>query len=96
MVNRKSKLAVIDHEYEQDDLPEICEPVQTENGRLAIASLVEDELLLALPQIPRKPGLQNVEYSTGGLSCETENPQAGEMKNPFAALRDILKQDEQN
>lgn len=93
MVDRRSRLAVIQNEYEQDDLPEIYEPVQTENGRLAIASLVEDELLLALPQIPRKPGMQKVEYSTGGTPSE-EEPQVEEKKNPFAALQDILKQDE--
>ena len=96
MVNRRSKLAVIDDEYEQDDVPEIYEPVLTENGRLAIASLVEDELLLALPQVPRKPGLQKIEYSTGGLPVEEESRRSGEKKNPFAALQDMLKQDKQN
>jgi uncharacterized protein len=93
LVNRQSELAVIDEENEQDELPDHYEPVQTENGRLAIASLVEDELLLALPQIPRKPGLQKVEYSTGGQPLKTESPQAGVKKNPFAALQDMLKQD---
>jgi uncharacterized protein len=96
MVNRQSELAVIGDEYEQDDLPEHYEPVQTEKGRLAIASLVEDELLLALPQIPRKSGLQKVEYSTGGLPSVEESPEAGVKKNPFAALQDMLKQDKQN
>ena len=56
-VRRSSELAVIDDDSEQFDLPDNYEPVMTENGRLAIASLVEDELLLGLPQIPRKPGL---------------------------------------
>ncbi len=68
-VNRSSELAVIDDDSEQFELPENYEPVVTENGRLAIASLVEDELLLGLPQIPRKPGLQEVEYSTGGQTA---------------------------
>ena len=96
MVNRQSELAVIDDEYEQDDLPEHYEPVQTENGRLAIASLVEDELLLALPQIPRKRGLHKVEYSTGGPPSVEASPKAGVKKNPFAALEDMLKHDKQN
>ena len=95
-VKRRSELAVIEHEYEQEELPENYEPVLTEHGRLAIASLVEDELLLALPQVPRKPGLQKIEYSTGGLPVEEESRRSGEKKNPFAALQDMLKQDKQN
>ena len=95
-VKRSSELAVVDLGSEQDELPDNYEPVQTENGRLAIASLVEDELLLGLPQIPRKPGLEKVEYSTGGKPVEKEDSRAGARKNPFAALQDILKPDEQN
>ena len=95
-VIRHSELAVLDENNGQDELADNYEPVQTENGRLALASLVEDELLLGLPQIPRKPGLQKVEYSTGGRSLKSESPQAGVRKNPFAALQDMLKQDKPN
>ena len=92
-VNRNSELVVIDEDVEQSELPENYEPVLTENGRLAIASLVEDELLLALPQIPRKPGLEQVEYSTGGQKVSSETLPEGSRKNPFSALQDMLKQD---
>jgi uncharacterized protein len=95
-VKRRSELVVIDDDSEQADLPDDFEPVQTEHGRLAIASLVEDELLLGLPQIPRKPGLKKVEYSTGGPLPTSESPQPGGRKTPFAALQDLLKQDKQN
>jgi len=92
LVERRSELAVIAHDSEQFDLPENYEPVLTENGRLAIAGIVEDELLLALPTIPRKPGLQPVEFSTGG-----EKPVSGiraeAKENPFSALQDILKRE---
>lgn len=94
-VDRKSVLAVIEHLAELEDLPEHYDPVQTEHGRLAIASLVEDELLLGLPQIPRKPGLEPVEYSTGGPIKGDQGAVAGNRKNPFAALQDMLKQDKQ-
>lgn len=90
-VRRRSELAVIDKEYEQEEIPENYEPVLTENGRLAIASLVEDELLLALPQIPRKPGLEVVEYSTGGEMRKSAEPKKRARKNPFAALQGMLK-----
>lgn len=93
-VKRRSELVVIEHDREQDDLPESYEPVKSENGRLAVASLVEEELLLGLPQIPRKPGMEKVEYSTGGKVPESTDPQQQGKKNPFAALQDMLKRDE--
>jgi uncharacterized protein len=93
MVRRSSELAVIDNDSEQFDLPDNYEPVQTENGRLAIASIVEDELLLGLPTIPRKPGLQPVEFSTGGRTFTSETTQEGCKENPFSALQDMLKRD---
>ena len=95
-VKRSSELAVIEDVSELDELPDNYDPVQTENGRLAIASLVEDELLLGLPQIPRKPGLEKVEYSTGGKPVEEGESQARARKNPFAALQEMLKPDKQN
>jgi len=95
-VKRNCELAVIESESEQFELPENYEPVQTENGRLAIATLVEDELLLGLPQIPRKPGLQVIEYSTGGQTFKSETLPEGSSKNPFSALQDMLKRDKQN
>jgi len=93
-VKRNSVLAVIENGSEQAELPEDYEPVETENGRLAIASLVEDELLLGLPQIPRKPGLDKIEYSTGGATFKSEQAQEEVKKNPFAALQDMLKRDQ--
>ncbi|MGB7451313.1 MAG: YceD family protein, partial [Lysobacterales bacterium] len=92
-VNRSSELVVIDDDSEQFKLPDNYDPVVTENGRLAIASLVEDELLLGLPQIPRKPGLQVVEYSTGGQALKTEALPEGSKKNPFSALQDMLERE---
>ena len=35
LIERRSELAVIEHEFEMEDLPENYDPVQTENGRLA-------------------------------------------------------------
>ena len=90
-VKRDAELVVVDDENEQDEIPDSYDPVLTENGRLAIASLVEDELLLGLPQFPRKPGLQELEYSTGGQKLKNKEQQTGTRKNPFAALQDMLK-----
>ncbi len=93
-VKRSSELAVIENDREQFDLPDNYEPVQTENGRLAIASIVEDELLLGLPTVPRKPGLQLIEYTTGGQAFIDETTPEGARENPFSALQDMLKRDQ--
>ena len=95
LVERSSELAVVEDVREQFDLPENYEPVQTENGRLALAAIVEDELLLGLPTVPRKPGLQLVEYSTGGPETKSETNLEGRKQNPFSALQDMLKRDKQ-
>jgi len=92
-VSRSSELAVIEHESEQYDLPANYEPVLTENGRLAIAGIVEDELLLSLPTIPRKPGLGSVEFSTGGENPASVSTRADVKENPFSALQDMLKRE---
>lgn len=100
-VKRRSELIVIEHDYEQDDRgqdkwPESYEPVKSDHGRLAIIGLVEEELLLGLPQVPRKPGLEKVEYSTGGEASASVTLQQKGKKNPFAALKQMLERDEQN
>lgn len=93
-VNRRCELAVIEHDSEQDELPESYDVVKAENGRLALAALLEDELILVLPQVPRKPGLEKVEYSTGGATPENDAAQKQGKKNPFAGLQGLLEQDE--
>jgi uncharacterized protein len=95
-VNRRCELAVIEDDTGQDDLPEDYDVVKTEGGRLALAALVEDELILALPQIPRKPGLNKVEFSTGGAEHERQVSQSETKKNPFAALQVLLGREKQD
>ncbi len=95
-VKRRCDLVVIEHDSEQDELPDNYEPVKMENGQLAIASLVEEELLLGLPQTPRKPGIKKVEYSTGGETPASVTSQDEGNKNPFAALQGMLQRKKQD
>jgi len=74
----------------------VHDAVRTEHGRLSIAHLVEDELLLGFPTYPRKPGLERVEYTSGRNEPENINPQDGVGKNPFSALQGLLKRDHEN
>lgn len=87
-VRRNSELAVIENEAEQAVLPDHYEPVMATNGRLALLDLVEDELLLGMPQVPRRPDLAEVAYSTGEMDPgDAASPEVG---RPFAQLAELL------
>jgi len=86
-LSRQSELGVIDSEAELELLPESYDPVLTDSGRLALVTLVEDELLLAMPQIPRNPTLEPVDVSVGDETASDETDDTG---GPFAGLRDQL------
>ena len=95
-VSRHSVLAVVESIEEQDLVPEHYEPVLAEHGRLALLDLVEDELLLAVPQVPRNPELQAVRHSTdaGALTVnegEDDRGDAAERTHrPFEDLAELL------
>jgi uncharacterized protein len=72
------------------ELPEGYEAVGGDPQALDLASLVEDELLLALPIIPQhEPGEPCALPSA--TKAEDEPAGAGELRRPFAGLKDLLK-----
>lgn len=88
-VERESLLGVVAMEDQIAALPDHYDPVTAEHGRLALARLVEDELLLGMPQIPRRPGLERISHQTGkGADVEVaeETP-----RKPFAQLEEMLR-----
>ena len=92
-VERNSLLVVIEQVSDQDQVPESYDPVLVENRRLALQDIVEEELLLAIPQVPRNPELAEIELSTDGevrTPPVTENEQT---HRPFAGLAGLLKAD---
>ncbi len=70
------------------ELPDGYEPVGGDPRKLDLAALVEDELLLALPIIPQHGEGEACELPHGGADGEAA---AGDMRRPFAGLRDLLK-----
>jgi uncharacterized protein len=90
-VQRTSLLGVIRDIAGQEMMPSNYEPLVLETGKVAMLELVEDELLLALPQIPRNPAVAEIELSTDGevrpLSDDTEEP----LQRPFAGLAGMLE-----
>ena len=92
-IERSSLLVVIESVSDQEHVPESYDPVLVENRRLAIQDIVEEELLLAIPQVPRNPEVDEIELSTGGevnLPPEAEKEQS---HRPFAGLAGLMKAD---
>jgi uncharacterized protein len=82
-VSVSQRLALITHEAQEAALPETLEPLLLpESGELQLLDLVEDELILAVPAVPVKPGTVEVDARWGDDDAEEEQPKP----NPFAAL----------
>ncbi len=75
------RLGLIEHERDEAALPAGYEPLLLENGTLQPARVIEDELLLALPAFPVKPGSEALP--------EVQNEEAAREDNPFAVLREL-------
>ena len=88
-VTRHSLLAVIEDPNEQDALPDHYEPILVEQGRMALQDIVEDELLLAVPQVPRDPAVPEVEWSTVGGQA-ADRPEETETRRPFEDLAELM------
>ncbi|MDT8319187.1 MAG: YceD family protein [Xanthomonadales bacterium] len=90
-VHRRSVLCVVRDEIEAERVPEAYDPVLLTEGKLALLDLVEDELLLAVPQVPRNPAVEAVELSTDGEVTSSPESKEGLSQRPFAELADLLE-----
>lgn len=89
-IDSRSAVTVVASESELAGLPEDLEPKLVPEGRLKLVELVEDELLLALPLVPRDPDSAPVENA--GDAFEPSTPD--ERENPFAELARLRKTDD--
>lgn len=90
-VEMVQRLGLVRDEADEAGLPEGYEVLLlAEDGGLRPAELVEDELILAVPLIPVKPGSESVERDWP-VSTEEEV-----RANPFSALAALKKQDRNN
>ena len=62
-----------------------------ETGKLALLELVEDEFLLALPQIPKNPAVGKIEFSTDGEVRPLSDDKEKRLQGPFAGLAGMLE-----
>ena len=77
-------LGLVHGEAEADRLPEEYEPLLVPEGVIRVADLVEDELLLALPRIPRHEDARDCE-ANGYRAPDTGHDQ------PLATLASLLR-----
>lgn len=81
----ESRLAFLDRE---GPAPGEREAIVGDTQRFAVAPLVEDELLLALPLIARHGAGERCEAPAAALAAE---PPDTERRRPFAQLKNLLK-----
>lgn len=107
-VHRESVLGVVTAIEEESLLPGDYEPVLAEQGRLALQDLVEDELLLGVPQVPRDPSVPPVQVAVGDVGSTVEAPGVGQagsgsrtgaaperesVRRPFADLAERMERE---
>lgn len=84
-VHIDARLGLITQEADEAALPTGYEPLLTSDGALRLADVIEDELILALPVVPVKPGATQ----PASARNDNEEPQAAAQPNPFAVLQNI-------
>lgn len=83
-LDTRLKLAVTDSEAEEARLMEHAEPYLVVEDRVALHEIVEDEVLLAIPMMPRCPACENARPSSGESSPAPAAKSAG-----LAGLKDL-------
>lgn len=94
-VSIDERLGVIAQESDEAGLPEGYEPLLAPSGQLVIAEMIEDELILALPVVPLKPGEPLEWKDPTAPDARKEVPAGDEIElqpaNPFAVLQGLKK-----
>ncbi len=86
-----ARLGLLASEVDAVALPESREPLLLEDGALQPRRVIEDELILALPLVPVKPGSEMLQ---GEWNTSRQVPHDAEMgepvAHPFAGLKELL------
>ncbi len=86
-IDNRFALALVRSETEADALPSHYEPLLLDGKPLFLRDVIEDEMLLALPIVPRHPK-QECEARLESSEADTEQD-GGKRLNPFASLADL-------
>ncbi len=89
-VDSPVKLGVVSSIDEGNRLPEAYEPLLLEEERIPFASIVEDELILSIPPVPKHD-------RCSPATTRSEDPDfeaaAGDRENPFSVLARLKTQE---
>ena len=85
-VKLNTNLSPVYHDSEAKKLPAHYEPLMMDEDMIRPSKIVEDELLLALPIVPKKP-LEADEVVMTSYGDETQQQERQE--NPFKVLQDL-------
>ena len=90
-VHAEPRLAWVKSDAELEALPPEYEPLMSADGRVALAELVADELLLALPLVPRHGAGEACEVDQAVTVPEAPAAADESRKNPFAELAKLKR-----
>lgn len=90
-VKAEFNLAWVRNENEALRLPNLYEPLLSASGRVKIAELIEDELLLALPMVALHALSQECVTGIRGTSRQTVTDVKATRREPFAALKALKR-----
>ncbi|GAP64931.1 hypothetical protein MBSD_n0214 [Mizugakiibacter sediminis] len=83
-----TRLGLLADERDEAALPPGYEPLLVGSEALSLAAVIEDELILALPLVPTKPGTEGPPEAWSTAPAAEQEPAR---EHPFAALRALKK-----
>lgn len=83
------RFGLITSEEETDQLPQEFEPLLVEEGEQSLIDIIEDELILSLPIVPRHDEDCSSMF-TDRLSAVASDGTEEETYKPFAGLKDLM------
>ena len=89
----ESRLAIVDSEAQAGSVPEELETFLAPDGYATLAALVAEELLLALPLVPRHAAGERCQVAPEAELHRPGAPVPEETQRPFADLRSLLDLD---
>ena len=85
----ESRIGLIESEADAARVPLEREPVVAAGGRISVAELLTEELLLVLPIVPLHEDRERC--ASESAAAEERRPDSGQTHRPFAKLGDLLK-----
>lgn len=92
-ISHDFKLGVVTSYVQVDKLPNDCEPLLLiEEDKVPLKSVIEDELLLCLPDIPKHEDNCATPVSSENTLGSAIKPERTTKENPFSILADLKNQ----